>query len=247
MTTALAADAVIDADVPLAVRDHGGDGPDVLLLHGAGRTSLDWELLAARLTGFRVVAVDLRCHGLSGDGPWTWRALLGDVQLVIDRLGLDRPALVGHSLGGIVASLWATEHPECPAAINIDGHWSGTPSLYDGLEPDVVKQRLAELARLQRATPPPVREEQLEALVAAHVSTAESAGLDPSLAERALRRSLRVSDGLVTTRPAAELVPILLAAVESTDLLGTWAATRCPLLVIRFLVIRFENIVSDHI
>jgi pimeloyl-ACP methyl ester carboxylesterase len=233
VTTGLAADVVVDADVPLVVRDHGGDGPDVLLLHGAGRTALDWELLALALPGFRLVAVDLRCHGLSGDGPWTWRALLEDVQLVIDRLGLDRPAVVGHSLGGILASLWATEHPECPAAINLDGHWSGMSSLYDGLDPDVVRQRLAELRPVQRATPPPVPEEQLEALVTAHVSAAGGAGLDPCLAEQALRRSLRVSGGLVATRPSADVVPILLSVVETTDLLATWASTRCPLLVIR--------------
>jgi pimeloyl-ACP methyl ester carboxylesterase len=227
------ADIVIDGDVPLAVRDLGGDGPDVLLVHGAGRTALDWVPLVAALRGFRVVALDLRCHGLSGDGPWTWRALLDDLQRAIDRLGLDRPAVVGHSLGGIVASLWGAEHPECPAAINLDGHWSGTAALYDGIAPEVVRERLAHLKALSDQTAsPPVPAAQLESVVAAHRAAAASTGLDPALAEEALRRSLQVADGFVTPRPAPEVVSDLLSAVESTDLLAKWAATQCPLLVV---------------
>jgi pimeloyl-ACP methyl ester carboxylesterase len=233
MTTRVVRDAVIDAEVPLAVRDHGGDGPDVLLLHGAGRTALDWELLAAALPGFRVVAMDLRCHGLSGDGPWTWRALLEDVEAVIDRVGLERPAVVGHSLGGIVASLWASEHPECPAVVNLDGHWSGTSSLYDGMAPELVEQRLAELASAPGSSSLRVPEEQLGTLVDTHVAAAVHAGVDRALAEESLLRSLRVEDGIVTTRPAAEVVPVLLTAVDSTDLLAVWKATRCTQLVVR--------------
>jgi len=45
-------------------------------------------------------------------------------------------AIVGHSLGGMVAALWATTHAECPLAVNIDGHGSpSSPGQYAGLEP----------------------------------------------------------------------------------------------------------------
>jgi SAM-dependent methyltransferase len=110
--------------VSLAVRDFGGQGTGVLLLHGGGRTMEDWRLMAPSLlrAGLRVAAMDLRGHGRSTAASWSWPAALGDVAAVAGRLGMDRPALVGHSLGGIVAAMWAAEHPECPLAVNGDGH-----------------------------------------------------------------------------------------------------------------------------
>jgi pimeloyl-ACP methyl ester carboxylesterase len=226
-------DRLIDSEVPLAVRDYGGAGCDVLLLHGAGRTAVDWQVMASALAGFRVVAMDLRCHGLSGDGAWTWQTLLDDIQLVITRLDLDRPALLGHSLGGIVAGLWASEHPECPAVINIDGHWPRTPALYDGIDPEIVRQRLAVLDALSpQSTPALVSANKLPELIAAQVASASAMGLDPAVAEEALRRSVQVRDGYVHARPAPDVVGTLLAEVEATDLLSVWAAAQCPLLLI---------------
>lgn len=117
--------------------DHGGTGPDVLLLHGSGRTRHDWDGFAPLLRehGYHPVAMDLRGHGESGPGPWSWPSVLADVASVAARL--HEPALVGHSVGGMVAALWATEHPECPLAVNIDGH--GSPTRLDqfrGLDED---------------------------------------------------------------------------------------------------------------
>lgn len=123
----------------LAVREHGGDGPAIVLLHGGGRTMDDWRLVTPRLTGagLRVVAADLRGHGASTPAPWSWRDALDDLAAVIDHRGLDRPAVLGHSLGGIVAALWATFHPECPLAINLDGHTNPTGPF--DLEPDAAR------------------------------------------------------------------------------------------------------------
>ena len=126
----------------LAVTDHGGSGPAVLLLHGGGRTRHDWEPFAALLVarGYRPVAADLRGHGESPAAPWSWRAALADVSAVADGLALDRPAVVGHSLGGMVAALWAAGHPECPFKVNVDGHGNPTrPDQFVG--PDEVAHR----------------------------------------------------------------------------------------------------------
>ncbi|MBC6456974.1 alpha/beta fold hydrolase [Actinomadura sp. HBU206391] len=119
---------VRSAGIDLAVRDYGGDGADVLLLHGGGRSSEDWRLVAPLLTeaGLRVVAVDLRGYGRSGPGLWSWPAAVDDVAAVVSQLELDRPALVGHSLGGLLAAVWATHHEECPLAVNLDGHTNPT-------------------------------------------------------------------------------------------------------------------------
>lgn len=237
MTTAAtrpATDSMVDGAVPIAVRDYGGDGPDVLLLPGAGRTLVDWGPVAARLDGYRLVAMDLRNHGLSGDGEWTMANTLVDVQTVIDGLALNRPALVGHSLGGMIAGLWGDAHAECPAAINLDGHGQGSPEHYDGLDPDLVRQRMAEMRELstQAAAVPALPAEQAEALIAAHIEQTRQAGFDTGTVEEGIRRSLRTVDGMVQLRPVAPFTQQLVAELESLDLITVWAATQCPLLVI---------------
>lgn len=118
----------------VAVVDYGGDGPDVLLLHGGGRTLADWELVRPHLRGRRVVAADLRWHGFSSDeGDVSLEANADDAEAIIDALGLDNPAIAGHSLGGMVAAVYATRHPDCPGVANLDGHGLGTPDQYEGI------------------------------------------------------------------------------------------------------------------
>jgi pimeloyl-ACP methyl ester carboxylesterase len=136
--------------VELAIHDFGGpeDGPGIVLLHGFGGDASHWKELAPLLTDrFRVVAPDLRCHGGSGDGPWSWDALADDVAQVVGRLSLDRPAVVGHSLGGGVAALWAANHPECPGVVDLDGTRAveTVPENYPGLDPAIAQAQLAEL------------------------------------------------------------------------------------------------------
>lgn len=102
---------------------------DILLLHGGGRTSSDWSQVAPLLEAndHRAAAVQLRPMA-----DFTWEDALAD--LAADATGFDNPAIVGHSLGGIVAALWATRHPECPFAINFDGHTNPTGP-FAGLSP----------------------------------------------------------------------------------------------------------------
>ncbi|MCO5997017.1 alpha/beta fold hydrolase [Actinoallomurus rhizosphaericola] len=116
------------AGVDIAVRDHGGRGATVVLLHGGGRDMDDWRRVTPLLAeaGLRVVTADLRGHGASGPALWSWPDAIDDLAAVIDRLGLGEPAVAGHSLGGIVAALWATRRPRCPLAVNVDGHTNPT-------------------------------------------------------------------------------------------------------------------------
>jgi pimeloyl-ACP methyl ester carboxylesterase len=92
------------------VADAHGDprDPAVLLMHGGGQTRHSWGNTAQALgtAGFYAVNTDLRGHGESGwdpHGDYSFVAQMADVEAWCDQL--DRPAIVGASLGGL-AGLW---------------------------------------------------------------------------------------------------------------------------------------------
>lgn len=88
-------------------------GPDLLLLHGFGVTARVWEPMTTFVDpGRRVVAIDARNHGRSGAASEVdVDTQVSDVLAVIDRLHLDRPVLVGSSIGAVFATEIAARHP----------------------------------------------------------------------------------------------------------------------------------------
>ncbi|MEW2354258.1 alpha/beta hydrolase [Spirillospora sp. NPDC029432] len=207
-----------DRPVHLAVRDHGGHGSPVLLLHGLGGTLLHWDAVAPLLTGaHRVVAMDLRGHGLSGDGPWEWEAVLDDVQAVIDHLDLDAPLIVGHSLGGMVAVRWALRHPDGPGIVNLDGLRSAetAPQHYAGIEHEELTALLAELKAVFDA--------QAEAM-ARPLPEAHAAMLP--------QRTLHHTDEGVYVRPDAALARQIRYDPYFQDSVAAVAGIRCPALFV---------------
>jgi pimeloyl-ACP methyl ester carboxylesterase len=82
-------------------------GRPLLLLHAALQTGESMEPLRKRpeLQGFRIVAPDLRGHGQTANPSRTLSIaqLANDMETFIGHLGLDRPLMVGYSLGGITA------------------------------------------------------------------------------------------------------------------------------------------------
>jgi len=120
-----------------------GEGPPLLLLHGFQEHAHAWDWLAPRLAaaGHNVFAWDARGHG---DSEWIGRGgyyhfpdYAADVAFVVRHLG-GRVALVGHSMGGNVALLYAGSEPERVTAL----------ALLEGLGPpdsphDVAPKRFA--------------------------------------------------------------------------------------------------------
>jgi len=82
-----------------------GIEPALLLIHGFTDTSRSFSLLAPHLTGRRLVIPDLRGHGASQAGSRAFRPadFADDIAGLIGRLRLERPILVGHSLGAMIA------------------------------------------------------------------------------------------------------------------------------------------------
>ena len=91
------------------------DAPDLLLVHGWTSFSKTWAAVAAHLHDrYHIVAPDLRGHGES-DKPATGyrlRDFVEDIRQLIENLGLDKPAYVGHSWGGNIGTMMAAQHPD---------------------------------------------------------------------------------------------------------------------------------------
>lgn len=97
--------------------DQMQERPTVVLVHGGPGTydhsyfKPDFSVLAGHA---QVVYLDLRGHGRSdwGDaGAWTFEACADDIRMFGDALGLDRPIVFGHSMGGPVVLLYGARHP----------------------------------------------------------------------------------------------------------------------------------------
>jgi len=102
--------------VSLAVHDHGGDAPPLLLVHANGFHARAWDPVVRRLGDrYRCVAVDLRGHGdsvLPDGASVDWRRSATDVLAVLDALGLGGGLrAAGWSMGGAVIVLAELERP----------------------------------------------------------------------------------------------------------------------------------------
>ncbi|OPC78805.1 alpha/beta hydrolase [Embleya scabrispora] len=106
---------VVEVDGVRLVHEHWGDpsAPPVVLLHALGEDAGDWDRIARRLADtWRVYVVELRGHGRSDwPGSYSLELMRDDLLGLLDALDLARVDLIGHSMGGIVAYLFAQEHP----------------------------------------------------------------------------------------------------------------------------------------
>jgi pimeloyl-ACP methyl ester carboxylesterase len=92
-----------------------GTGRPMILLHGGlASGEMFAPILPTLAERHQVIVVDLQGHGRTADidRPIDVRLMADDIAALIDHLGLDRPDVVGFSLGGGVALLTAIRHPE---------------------------------------------------------------------------------------------------------------------------------------
>ncbi|CDX44799.1 Alpha/beta hydrolase fold protein [Mesorhizobium sp. ORS 3359] len=96
----------------IAYVEIAGSEPPLVLVHGFTDTSRSFSLLAPHLSGRRLIMPDLRGHGGSQVGEGCSVAdFADDIAGLIRRLRLDRPVVVGHSLGGMVSIALAAQYP----------------------------------------------------------------------------------------------------------------------------------------
>jgi pimeloyl-ACP methyl ester carboxylesterase len=112
--------ALVRDGVRLAYDEHGRGDPPLVFIHGWCCVHTHWDAQVARFSpAHRTVAVDLRGHGDS-DRPeqdYTIEGFADDVAWMCGELGVEKPVVVGHSMGGSTALALADRHPSLPAAI----------------------------------------------------------------------------------------------------------------------------------
>jgi len=92
-----------------------GKGKEILCVHGITANSRFWDCLASALAPHhRLIAMDLRGRGLSDKPPtgYSIKHHCKDIAAVMDDLGLERPVLMGHSLGAFISLVFAAQYPE---------------------------------------------------------------------------------------------------------------------------------------
>ena len=107
----------------LHVLEWSREGVPLLFVHGFGNEAHVWDDLAPAVAPYyRTLAVDLRGHGDSDRDPearYDYDFHVADLEAVTAALGIERLVLVGHSLGGRIAVLFAGRHPERMAGLVI--------------------------------------------------------------------------------------------------------------------------------
>jgi len=177
-------------EVALHVTTHPGNGPALLLIHGIGSSGAGWAPVVAALTAeFTPITVDLRGHGSSDKPPhgYLYEDYVRDIDGLIAALGIDRPLIIGHSLGGILTLWWAARHPDRAAALAIEDSplrsgedfrpafdgWLALNALslpelrhhyaneYPAWPPEMVEARARDMAGTERAVFAELREDSL--------------------------------------------------------------------------------------
>jgi N-formylmaleamate deformylase len=127
----------------------GGAGPPVVMLHGLMGSGACWAPLARALErDFDVVMPDARGHGDSSAPPdgYRYEQLARDVETLVRDLRLERPVLLGHSMGGMTAAVVASRGVGLRGVILVDPTFLRPERQREVSESDVAAQHREALA-----------------------------------------------------------------------------------------------------
>jgi pimeloyl-ACP methyl ester carboxylesterase len=209
----------VDNNVKLEVLDWGGSGRPLVLLTGMGSNAHVYDNFAPKLTGtYHVYGITRRGYGKSSapaptSANYAADRLGDDVLAVIDALKLNRPVLVGHSLGGEELSSVGSRHPEKVAGlIYLDAGYGY--AYYDRSRGDLIidlNDLQKKLEQLQPGKLPPDPKPLIRELLETNLP-----GIEQDLRE--MQKSLEVGP----SRPAGSVQPteqaILAGMQKYTDI-----------------------------
>ena len=104
-----------------------GEGPVVTFLHGAGGNHISWwQQIPVFSQRYRCITIDHRGFNRSTDPMQAGASrFVDDLEALLDRLGIERSALVSQSMGGRTALGFAVRHPERVTALALCDNWGG--------------------------------------------------------------------------------------------------------------------------
>lgn len=130
---------------PWRVHQRGSvSDPALLLLHGFTGSGLNWQDVALKLEGWRIIAPDLPGHGGTAAPAGGMAEVADDLVSLLDQLGVDEAVVIGYSMGGRLALHLALQAPGRVRALVLLG---ATPGITD---PSARAQRVAEDAERAR-------------------------------------------------------------------------------------------------
>jgi len=104
--------------------DHGDNKKSypIVLIHPIGGNILIWhhEISLLLKSGFRVIAYEIRGHNrtnMGKVGAYAMQDLVNDLYHLLEHLNIKKCSIIGHSIGGIIASMYAAQHPGSVDAI----------------------------------------------------------------------------------------------------------------------------------
>jgi pimeloyl-ACP methyl ester carboxylesterase len=100
--------------------DTGSGEPPIVFVHGWCCNRTNWRgQVPHYMKDHRIIALDQRGHGESDkpDQDYTIAGFVDDLTHVIQSLDIDRPIIIGHSMGGVIAMNFARKHPDAARAI----------------------------------------------------------------------------------------------------------------------------------
>jgi len=177
---------VNSAGVRIAVRDYGGEGVPIVLVHGHFGNLGSFDVLGPLLAQeVRAIAYDQRGHGWSESGPVSLRAFADDLAAVVSALHLTSPVLYGGSFGTLVCLAYFLQGGEARGFISEDG-------------------RVADFPKLDPPPPPPATSRRVMSADEWETVRDSFAAAGPTGSATADRACLLLPDGGIEARPSAE-------------------------------------------
>lgn len=210
----MAQDIFVEASgVRLAVRDFGGSGVPIVLVHGHFGNLAEYDHLGPMLSrNARVVAYDQRGQGWSEPGPVGLSEFADDLAAVTHALGLERPVLFGSSFGALVCLAYVAAGHPTRGFINQDGRVADFPEPTERAEPTSTR----------RVVSPPDWQ--------AYVTAFGAVG--PEGTATALRSGVYRPDGTMEIRPSPADVFAKEEAFVRLRVVDAYRAIKGPILVL---------------
>jgi pimeloyl-ACP methyl ester carboxylesterase len=189
-----------------------GSGPDVVLIPGLSSHPDVWRSTVAAVPGYRYHLIHVRgfaglAPAANGSGPVV-SPVADEIARYVREGGLNRPALIGHSLGGSLAMLVATRHPESVGRLMVVDMFPFMGAMFGGpnATPDSVRPMAERIRDGIVNAPPEQRRAQTEQTIAAMVQTENmrAAAVEHSMASDQTTSAQAMYD-LITTNITPDL------------------------------------------